>query len=150
LACPERKGRWRGRPGAARIAAAPGRAEQRGGRRKEGGEGEADQWDPIVSERERKEKEGGGVGWRGEGLMGRWAAGPKRRGGFPVVFFFFSFSNSFQINLLNSNSTKFLLNFSQNFIIFLEVTQATKNHAKPNNDAQSLVVSILIKLSLIF
>jgi hypothetical protein len=85
------------------------------------------------------------VGWRGEGLMGRWAAGPKRRGGFPVFF-----SNFFEINLLNSNSTKFLLNFSQNFIIFLEVTQATKNHAKPNNDAQSLVVSILIKLSLIF
>jgi hypothetical protein len=105
LACPERKGRWRGRPGAARIAAAPGQAEQRGGRRKEGGEGEADQWDPIVSERERKEKEGGGVGWRGEGLMGRWAAGPKRRGGFPVVFFFFFF-----FKLFSNQSFKFKFN----------------------------------------
>jgi hypothetical protein len=36
------------------------------------------------------------------------------------------------------------------FIIFLEVTQATKNHAKPINDAQSLVVSKFIKSSLIF
>jgi hypothetical protein len=40
--------------------------------------------------------------------------------------------------------------FHRIFIIFLEVTQATKNHAKPNNDAQSLVVSRFIKLSLIF
>jgi hypothetical protein len=34
--------------------------------------------------------------------------------------------------------------------MILKVTQATKNHATPNNDAQPLVVSILIKLSLIF
>jgi hypothetical protein len=42
------------------------------------------------------------------------------------------------------------LNLSQNFVNFLKATQETKNHAKPNNDAQPVVVSILIKLSLIF
>jgi hypothetical protein len=77
------------------------------------------------------------VGWRGEWLMGRWA----RKEGRQV---FFLFPNSFQIQ------TKILQTFLQNFINFLEVTQATKNHAKPNNDAQPLVVSTLIKLSLIF
>jgi hypothetical protein len=40
--------------------------------------------------------------------------------------------------------------FLKNFINFLEATQATKNHAKPTDDAQSLDVSILIKLCLIF
>jgi hypothetical protein len=51
---------------------------------------------------------------------------------------------SFQIQ------TKILQTFLQNFINFLEATQATKNHVNPNDDAQPLVVSILIKLSLIF
>jgi hypothetical protein len=95
-----------------------GPAKQRRRRRKEGGGEEADQWDPVVSERKRKGKEGGGVGWRGEGMVCRWAVVPERRGGFPL-FFSISFSNSFQVNLLNSNSNQiFFPNFSQNFIIF--------------------------------
>jgi hypothetical protein len=70
------KGRWRRRLGAAGIAAAPGRAEQRGGRRKEGGEGEADQWDPVVSERkEKKKKKKKKAAWAGTG-SGWWAVGP--------------------------------------------------------------------------
>jgi hypothetical protein len=85
-------------------------------------------------------------GGEDSGLLGRRA----KKGKEVSFFFSFSFSNPFQINLLNSNSNQTFSNFSQNFIIFLEVTQATKNHAKPNNDAQSLVVSRLIKLSLIF
>jgi hypothetical protein len=60
------------------IASAPGRAKKRRRRRKEGGGEEADRWGPVVSERKRKVKEEGGVGWRGEGLVGRWAAGPER------------------------------------------------------------------------
>jgi hypothetical protein len=60
------KGRWRRLPGAAGIAAAPGRAEQRGGRRKEGGEGEADRWDPAVSERKEKKKKREAA-WAGAG-----------------------------------------------------------------------------------
>jgi hypothetical protein len=81
------------------------------------------------------------------GPLGRRA---RKEGRVSFSFFLFFFSNSFQINLLTQIQIKFLLHLSQNFIIFLKVTQATKNHAKPNNDAQPLVVSILIDLSLIF
>jgi hypothetical protein len=84
----------------------------------------------------------GGVG----GPLSRWAG----RGRKVSSFFSFLFQTHFKPNFLNSNSNKTFSNFSQNFITILKVTQATKNHAKPNNDAQSLVVSILIKLSLVF
>jgi hypothetical protein len=60
---------------------APGRAKQRRRRRKEGGGEEADWWGRSVSERKEKEKGRPGVGCRGEWLVGRWAAGPERRGG---------------------------------------------------------------------
>jgi hypothetical protein len=83
------------------------------------------------------------VGCSREKLVGR-RAGRGRK----VIFFLFQIH--FKPNFLNSNSNKTFSNFSQNFIIFLKVTQATKNHTKPNNDAQPLVVSILIKLSLLF
>jgi hypothetical protein len=75
-------------------------------------------------------------------------AGPK---GEKVSFPFFSFFQTlFKTNFsfqIQPNSFKLFL---KNFINFLEATQATKNHAKPTDDAQSLVVSILIKLCLIF
>jgi hypothetical protein len=107
------------------------------------GRGEADRRGPVVSDR-RKKKRGrrdwaaaGGSWWAGR------PAGPK--GERDSLFFFKLFSKqTFQIQ------NKILLNFSQNFIIFLEATQATKNHAKPKDDAQPLVVSTLIKFSLIF
>jgi hypothetical protein len=80
--------------------------------------------------------------------MGRWAKKVKGK------FFFFSFSFLFQTVFKTIFSfqiqTKFFQTFHKNFINFLEATQATKNHAKPNDDAQPLVVSILIKLCLIF
>jgi hypothetical protein len=102
LACPERKRRWRGRPGAARIAAAPGRAEQRGGRRKEGGEGEADQWDPAVSERKEKKRRG-----RRHGLARGVADGPLGQKGREVSFsLFYPFFKPFSNILLNSNSNQ--------------------------------------------
>jgi hypothetical protein len=98
------------------------------------------------NKRTRKEAVWAGAGRR---LMGRWAAGLK---GGKVSFFFFSFlfQSLFKTNFSFQIQTKILLNFSLNFIIFLEATQATKNHANPNNDEQSLVVSILIKLSSTF
>jgi hypothetical protein len=78
--------------------------------------------------------------------MGRWAE--KVKGKFFLFLFFFS--NSF---LKQSFPFKFKPNsfklFHKNFINFLEATQATKNHAKPNDDAQPLVICILIKFSLI-
>jgi hypothetical protein len=80
---------------------------------------------------------------------GCWAAGPKgRRVSFSL--FSFLFQTLFKSNFSFQIQTKILQTFLQNFINFLEATEATKNHAKPNNDAQSHVVSILIKLSLIF
>jgi hypothetical protein len=101
-----------------------------------------------LSAKQKKRKGAGESGLqRGEvgGPLGR-RAGRGRK----VSFLFFLFQTHVKPNFLNSNSNKTFSNFSQNFIIFLKVTQATKNHAKPNNDAQPLVVSILIKLSLIF
>jgi hypothetical protein len=105
---------------------------------------------PICQRKEKKRKRGGQRGLLRGG--GRQAAGPPGRKGEEVsfIYFFFSFSNSFQTKLLISISNKTFSNFPQNFIIFLKVTQATKNHAMPNNDAQPLVVSILIKVSLVF
>jgi hypothetical protein len=101
---------------------------------------------PDCQRKERKEKEaGGGVGWRGEE-----ADGPLGQKGREVSFSFFSFSNTFQIKLFFSNSIQNSSNLFTKFINFLEATEATRNHAKPNDDAQPLVVSILIKLSLIF
>jgi hypothetical protein len=121
----------------------------RGGKRKEGYGGGTHWWGRVVSKTKENKRSRGAWAAAGEklgGLLGRRAG----RGEGKFSLFFFSFSNSFQNNLLTQIQIKFLLNLSQNFIIFLRVTQATKNHAKPNNDAQPLVVSILIKLSLIF
>jgi hypothetical protein len=98
--------------------------------------------------KEKEKKKAAAVGCCGGktgGPLGRRAG--RGEGKFSL---FCSFSNSCQTKLLNLNSNQTFSNFSQNFIIFLKVTEATKNHAKPNNDAQPLVFSILIKLSLIF
>jgi hypothetical protein len=74
--------------------------------------GAADRWGRAVSETERKGKEDGGVGCCGEAVGGCWAAGPKGKRG---KLFSFSFSNSFQNILLNSNANQTFFNFSQNF-----------------------------------
>jgi hypothetical protein len=90
--------------------------------------------------------------WRGL-LQGRdwWAAGPPGRKGEEVSFLFFIFF--FKLFSSQTFKLKFKPNFFKLFTKFynlLKVTQATKNHAEPRNDAQPLVISILIKLSLIF
>jgi hypothetical protein len=66
-----------------------------------------------------------------------------------VLFpFSFSFSNSFQIKPFSTQiQIKYFQTFSQHLINLLDFTQATKDHALPNNDAQSLVVSRLMKLN---
>jgi hypothetical protein len=101
--------------------------------------------------RPRRKRKGGLLGGLlQEGFGGpAGLAGPK---GEKVSFLFFSFlfQTLFKTNFSFQIQTKFFQTFSQKFINFLEATQATKNHAKPTDDAQSLVVSILIKLSLIF
>jgi hypothetical protein len=101
-----------------------------------------------AEKKEKGEEDNGPLRDRIDGPLGRWAE--KVKGKF--FFFFYSFfSNSF---LKQPFPFKFKPNsfklFHKNFIDFLEATQATKNHAKPNDDAQPLVVPILIKLCLIF
>jgi hypothetical protein len=79
------RGKWRD---AAGIAAAPGR-RSRGEEEERKGEGRRLTGGAVLSARGKKKKKGGwGVGCRGEWLVGRWAAGPERRGG---KFFSFLF-----------------------------------------------------------
>jgi hypothetical protein len=143
----KRKGRRRGAAGSARLRR---QAAEAGGRRKEGGDGEADEWGPGVSDskRKRKEKERGGQA-RGELSGPAGLAGPK---GEPGKVFFFSF--------LLQTSSKTIISFQiqiktlSNF--FSKIYKLFRNHTsnqkpcKPTNDAQSLVVSKFIKLCLIF
>jgi hypothetical protein len=100
--------------------AAPGRLSS-GERKKKGkGRGEADRRGRHVSGSRKNKKGTTGLGRCGRELVGRQAEGRK---GFSF------FSNSFQNNFSFQIQTKIVLNFSQNFIILLEATQATKNHA---------------------
>jgi hypothetical protein len=90
------------------------------------------------------------VGCCGRVLVGRQAGWAEGKGGKLSLFFLFLFQTLFKTNFSFQIQTKFFQTFLKNFINFLEVTQATKSYAKPKDDAQPLVVSILIKLCLIF
>jgi hypothetical protein len=106
---------------------------------------------PARQRKKKKKKETVARAVAGEGDSGLLGLLGRKVSEVGFLFFFFFFFQLFSNQLFKLQiQIKFLLNLSQNFIIFLKVTQATKNHAKPNNDAQPLVVSILIKLSLIF
>jgi hypothetical protein len=138
------------RPGAAGIAAAPDRAKQRrgGGKKRRKVKGKPLTGGAGVSAGEEKEKGKRRCGpLRGRAIEGCLAEVPKGKA--RLIFFLF-FQSFFKSILFISNSNQKSSNLSQNFINILEFTQATKNYAKPNNDAQSLVVSRLIKLRLIF
>jgi hypothetical protein len=94
---------------------------------------------------EKKRKGGRLGGPLRDGLVGRqaWLGRKVRRVCF--LFFSFLFQTPFKTTFLfkcKPNSFKLFLKI---FLNFLETTQATKNHAKPTDDAQSLVASILIK-----
>jgi hypothetical protein len=96
-------------------------------------------------------RKGEAVRWAAAGGFGGPAGLARPKGG-KVIFSFFAFlfQTLFKTNFSFQIQTKFFQTFLKNFINSLEATQATKNHAKPTDDAQSLVVSILIKLCLIF
>jgi hypothetical protein len=59
---------------------------------------------PSCQRKKRKEKEEGGVGWHGEWLVGRWAAGPEREKGVSFLFSLFFFK------LFSNQSFKFKFN----------------------------------------
>jgi hypothetical protein len=80
------------------------------------------------------EEAGGPPGWKGE------------KGKFLFFLFFFKL---FSKQLLNSNSNQISFKSFTKFYNLFKSHTSNQNHAKPNNDAQPLVVSILIKLSLI-
>jgi hypothetical protein len=85
---------------------------------------------------------------RRRGLARGVANGPLGQKGREASFFLFP--NSFQIKLFFSNSNQNSSNLFTKFYKLFRSHTSNKNHAKPNNDAQPLVVSTLIKLSLIF
>jgi hypothetical protein len=96
-------------------------------------------------------RKGGGLKWAAAGEFDGPAglAGPK---GEKVCFLFFLFFFKLFLKqiFLFQIQTKFFQTFSQKFYKLFRSHTATKSYAKSNNDAQPLVVSILIKLSLIF
>jgi hypothetical protein len=67
-----------------------------------------------------------------------------------LSFFSFLFQTLFKSNFSFQIQTRIFQTILQYFIKFLEATQATKNHANLNDDAQPLIFSIIIKLRLIF
>jgi hypothetical protein len=105
-----------------------GSGEAEEGEGKEGERIETDWWGRRVSERKEKRKRR-----RRRGLLrggGTWAAGPLGQKVSEVSFLFsFSFSNSFQINLLDSNSNQTFLNFSHNFYKLFKPHTSNQNHA---------------------
>jgi hypothetical protein len=102
----------------------------------------------MPAKRNKKKKKEAARAGAGRRLMGRWAAGLK--GGKVSFFFSFLFQTLFKSNFSFQIQTKNSSNLFTKFYKLLNFTQATKSYAKSNNDAQPLVVSILIKLSSIF
>jgi hypothetical protein len=133
----------RGREAARRSSdrgGAPARAKQRRGKKGRGREGRLTGGAGVSLGEEKRERDGGAWAAAGKRKAGCWAAGPKGK----VVLFLFLF----QFKLFLSNSNQNSSNpFTKIYKLFLNFTQATKNYAKPNNDAQTLVVSKLIKLN---
>jgi hypothetical protein len=83
-------------------------------------------------QREKRKRKGERQAWAaaGRGKAGCWATGPKGKRGKFLSFFSFSFSNYFQINLLNSNSNQTFLNFSQNFYNLFRIHTSNQKPCK--------------------
>jgi hypothetical protein len=142
----EKKGRRGG--GRARRESRGGAARGGVGARKKKGRGEGRlTGGPRLSAPRGKKKKGRGK----VGRRGRQAGplGPKREPVRVLFFFLFLFQTSFSNQFSSQIQFKLFQTFLKNFIDLLETTQATKNHASPD-DAHTLVVSKFIKLSLIF
>jgi hypothetical protein len=144
----ERKGKRRGAAGSAAAAA---------GRRGRGGEERKGERERLTSgaqasararKKKKRERTRAGAGRR---MAGCWAVWAQRREGKVFPFFLFFFKLLFK--------TTFLFKFKSNSfkLFFLKIYKLFRNHTsnqkpcKPtDDDAQSLVVSMFIKLCLIF
>jgi hypothetical protein len=143
----ERKGRWGGgRAWRGSRGGAGSGGGAAGGRRKERGKGEADRRAPVVSaageKRKREEERSGPAREAG------WAAWAEREQA--LVFFSFSFSNFIFKPIFNSNSNQTFQTFSQEFYKLFRNLSSNQKPCKPADDSQTLVVSKLFKLYLIF
>jgi hypothetical protein len=129
------KGRRAGAAGS--TAAPPSKVKERGGRK-----GKRRQVGPRRQWLKEKEK---GVGRGGPARETGWAAWAERE---PVLFSFFSsflFQTSFSNHFSSQIQFKLFQTFLKNFInLFLETTQATKNHA-----SQLMMHIHLLSLSLL-
>jgi hypothetical protein len=126
------------------CAAAPGRLGSERKKKKGKGKGRLTGGAQVSASRGKRKRRGGEVGWRGCWLTGLWAVWAER--GADDVFFFFLFL--FQLHFQTIFHFKFKSNFFKlflnNFINFLETTQATKNHAR-----QLMMHKHLLSLSLL-
>jgi hypothetical protein len=102
----------------------------------------------VSASADKKKKEA--VRWAAAGWFGGPAglAGPK---GGKISFFSFLSQTPFKTTFLFQIQTKFFQTFSQKiYKLFRSHTSNQKKPCKPTDDAQTLVVSIFIKLCLIF
>jgi hypothetical protein len=108
------------------IAAAPGRRSRGEEERKGEGRRLTSETQSSAKGKEKKKRE---AAWAGTG-RGWWAAGPPgQKGGEGLLCFFsFSFSNSFQVNLLNSNSNQI---FFKLFTKFYNLFRSHTSNQKP-------------------
>jgi hypothetical protein len=131
--------------GAGRIPRGCGDGRRARGRRKgRGGEGRLTGGARSSAPRGKRKEKGGAVGWRGGGLGRLGRKEPAR-----FLFFLFFFKLHFQF-IFNSNSIQTFSNFSQEFYKLFRNLTSNQKPCKPTDDAQTLVVSKFIKLSLIF
>jgi hypothetical protein len=100
---------------------------------------------------QRKEKERGRGGPARGGLTGpAGLAGPKGEQGKVFLFFSFHFKLLFKTTFLFQIQIKLFQTFFQEFYKLCRNHISNQKPCKPTDDAQTLVVSMFIKLCLIF
>jgi hypothetical protein len=101
-------------------------------------------WGPGVSESKEKEneREAGRRGEKDGGLLGRLGRKVRR----VCLLFLTPFKTTFLFQI----QIKFFQTFSQKFYKLFRNHTSNQKPCKPTDDAQSLVVSMFIKLCLIF
>jgi hypothetical protein len=126
------------------CAAAPGRLGSERKKKKGKGKGRLTGGAEVSASRGKRKRRGGEVGRRGCWPTGRWAVWAERGAGDVFFFFLFLFELHFQTIFHFKFKSNFFKLFLNNFIHFLETTQATKNHAR-----QLMMHKHLLSLSLL-
>jgi hypothetical protein len=141
----KRKGR---RQGAAGSCGCGGRPARQGEEERKGERERLTSGAQASVRAKEKEKERGCGPVRGEG---RWAAGPfGPKGEKGEVFFLFFFQTSFKTTISFQIQIKTLSDFFSKIYRLFRNHTSNQKPCKPTDDAQSLVVSMFIKLYLIY